>query len=608
MGKVLVPNGGVHHNAATMPVSLLQQERPLSARDNEADEQVASTALSVEELRASVHERCFNILSDAFSNRESVMSGKDVTDFMKGLREEAFDGAGFSGLAEKKKALQEMEDHARNFARETITLGSRILKEVKVAKGDDFSEASRERWLKRLKARPNREEWPEARRKIMEFLDSKLPRLRPEWRKLASDIKEVKTLAKVLGVTATEVPILGELESQEFRDAKFPVRRRKVDRALTILRGSRDRKGTFYATVRTFLEELAEEGVMAKTKIGEWILRTFVGKSPAQAKRFFQTTLRPYAERWREARERYDLLHARMRNDGTPRGFRPCPLEAFLQKSYDQRIAYLGLLKQRLDQVCTVTRLHSDIWHALDAEDWYDAERLLAMMEAEEPDNPDRKTMVQYLASHRDDVQDRSKESEEAMSDGEILTEANLLLKRYPEMDILLKESMEKDTENPQDRNARTRLVGRMMYNLVWAERHGYTDEEEQLRDLQDDRYKKQTQEYIEEGHSRDIEKNMVWGDTAQERAIREDCTSAQIIYMESDPKAQFAVFHQVDKLKDSERFGYWSDLKPISMPLSRHHTFVEEDSKRLKWLMWQMHDRKMTFKRTESPTYRSDA
>ena len=135
-----------------------------------------------------------------------------------------------------------------------------------------------------------------------------------------------------------------------------------------------------------------------------------------------------------------------------------------------------------------------------------------------------------------------------------------------------------------------------------------YTSEEEQFAEVQNAKYKQKTEEYIEEGHSTEVEKNMVWGSTADKHAIREECSSAQIIYMESDAEAQLAVFHKIDKLKDKEDFGYWTDLKPVSMPPSKHDFFVHHDSKRLKKLIWTMVDRGIRLDDASSSDERDEA
>ncbi|MBI5155855.1 hypothetical protein HZA45_01120 [Candidatus Peregrinibacteria bacterium] len=167
---------------------------------------------------------------------------------------------------------------------------------------------------------------------------------------------------------------------------------------------------------------------------------------------------------------------------------------------------------------------------------------------------------------------------------------------------------MRKDlAERAKPTATRTRLVMRMMYNLIWAEQRGYTSHEERLQDVEDAKNKEQTEEYMVKGHGNDIEKNMVWDTTADETAIREHCSSAQLIFMESDKDAQLAVFNAVDKQKDNERFGYWSDLVPVTMDPGRHPYLVDHDSKRLKWLMWQMADRGMVYTGEADVSYHYD-
>lgn len=594
MEHVLTPNRPVLKSADTEAGHDFMVQTPGDAQ--EQDPRIQQEHLA---MRNRIRTQCFDVLYDAVKSEESVMTMRDIKDYMKGLEEKALTRPDLMTHDKKIAALENLLEHARSFARETMQLGSQILKEVRQAKGDDISDESLERWKRRLKKRPHGEDFRKVRDDIHEFLHSTLPQLRAQWRQLSSDIREVKAHASTFNITAKEVPLLGEIESDAFKRAKFPLRRKKVDRALKILRASKAGKGTFYADVRTFLEEQAESGVMARAKIGQWIQRIFVGKSPADAKKFFQQTVKPYCERWKQVRERFDLLHAEMRDIGMPRGFTPCAPEDFLQKSYDQRLAYVNMLDMRLHpEGKPVTKLCGDIWNAFDNEDWHDAGRLIDILEASFPSHSDLGPMVQYLETHRTDVLKGAPPQQDTneFTDEDIVDEANQMLRHYPAIRIVLGRSMEEDSKHPKDDNKRTRLLGRMMYNLVWAERRGYTNENEQLRDSRDERNKMLTWLYINEGHGNDVEKPQVGGSTARKPAIRKHCTSAQLIYMESTPEAQHVVFNALDECKDNENFGYWSDLKPIGMSLSRHHTFVEHDSKHIKWLMWQMHDRGITF------------
>lgn len=560
-------------------------------------------------MRDHVRTQCFDILASAVERSDSAMSFQDLKQYMKGLSDEALEQGGLRDHEKMMNALENLREHAHRFANETIDMGRRVLREVRDAKGDDTSEASTERWQKILKKRKSGSDtWIEARQQIQEFLSSALPKLKSEWRQLRSDLKEVKTQSAVLGVAAKDMKELAALESTEFKNGKYPYRRKLVSAALRALkarekswkkRGSIETEGSrFYGEVRAYLQEAVDNGWMASAKKGEWLKRVFTGQSLAHARRNFQAKLIPFRNNWKQAREQYDELHGEMEKSGVPRGFSPVPPAAFLLKDYGQRMAYVRMLDARLHpNGKPASALSKDVWHAFDAEDWYDAERLIGVLETTFPSHPDLGAMVRYLESHRDDDAEKA-EKKEGPTDDEIVKETNQIVGRYPQMDVLLEESLHKDTQNPQDMCARTRLVGRMMYNLVWAEQRGYTSEEEQFEEVHDAEYHAQTEEYIEEGHSDDVEKNMVWGSTADKHAIREDCSSAQIIYMKSDHDAQHVVANTVDKLRNNEKFGYWSDLKAIGMTNGAHHYFVSEDSKKLKKLVWQMRDRGIVYKR----------
>lgn len=585
-------------------------------RETDQDDHAADARIDQKqaEMRAYVRTACEEILTEAAQDRHSVMTSADVRDFMiKGLSDSALDQGNFASKEEEIRKVPEMIDHALKFARETTALGERILRAVKDAKGEDLSDGSMKRWLKRLKERKSGEDFVAARRRLTdELLVSGVKALRAGWSELRGKLNEVKAKAAALGVTGKTVPALAALESKKYMDAKQPERLAMIEQAMQALdrrekswgrRPERETEGSrFFAKALSFLMGAARgpDASLARVKVGAWLKKIFQGRSLAQAQAYYRDTVVPYERKWRSAREEYDVLSSQMKTTGTPRGFSPVASEEFLMKSYDQRLAYNRMLESRLSpEGKSAVQLTDSIWNALDQKDWYDAERLIGFLETQFPSHRELGPMVRFLATHRSSEDEAAEKKERAeMTDEQINAEVNQFIGRYPWLRVMLLECIEKDTRNPQDQCGRTRLIARMLYNLVWAEQRGFTSEREQEKDIHDERYKERTKTYIEEGHSKELEKNMVWGDTADELAIREDCTTAQIINVTTETDSQMAVVNAIDNrnLWKKERFGYWSDLKVVGMPLSSHHEFVEPDSRRLKWLMWQMHDRKMIF------------
>ncbi|MBI5156198.1 hypothetical protein HZA45_02890, partial [Candidatus Peregrinibacteria bacterium] len=427
------------------PISSARQREDFDdVRDSEGEIRSEQAA-----MRSRVRNQCFDVLAGAVADKESVMVMKDLKDFMAGLSDSALDQAHFKTHAEEMREVPKMLDHARNFVRETAALGSRVMKEVISAKGDDMSAASMERWRARLKKRKNAKDWTEARRSITEFLGSKLPKLREDWKKLRSDLCEVQAQAAALGVTGRDLPSLAALETAEFKNAKFPARRTLVTTALKALKnrkkswkkrpGAETEGSKFYGVVRGFLREAADNGWMARNKIGAWMKRAFTGKSLDDARTYFRDIVVPFRKNWKEARESYDALHTELKKTGLPRGFTPCTPEDFLQKEYPQRRVYVDMLKARLHpEGKDAPRLCGDVHHAFDAKDWYDAERLIGVLAEQFPSHPDLATMRNYLKSHRNDkILIPQKEADEELTDQEINAETNAFLLQYPEIAVL---------------------------------------------------------------------------------------------------------------------------------------------------------------------------
>jgi len=113
-----------------------------------------------------------------------------------------------------------------------------------------------------------------------------------------------------------------------------------------------------------------------------------------------------------------------------------------------------------------------------------------------------------------------------------------------------------------------------LMYNRVWCHRHGYLTGEAEATQAVSDENKMKTRFYIDEGHTKQLERNIIAGETAEKSAIRKECMSPQVLYTGSNGMS--AVLARVRQQKDNWGFRYWTTLVPLDVEYGLHAFIVE--------------------------------
>ncbi len=410
------------------------------------------------------------------------------------------------------------------------------------------------------------------------YIREKLPRYLGEWKKVAKERRELLKDPQFKSLTPKDVNELGTFVSEDdFLTLKYPKRLALLQKVRAILRARS--KGPdmeqSHSDIRKKLDALStgSNRIMDPSKVAKWMDRIFSHfKTPAEVNEFMKGTFENfYIKNWRKVRVQFDTNESEMKKRGVPRGFPAVDLDTFLQCPYEQREAHVDEGKWRLEegkmQNTTVSRLKMRIRHALYDDDWEGAEEYLAEATSIDADDLELKSMQNYLKQYRTDQMETKEEDPQKVMDDLRMIISGI---EEPHRSLVIKplEEAKKGPEAAKELNAILQMWG----NLKWILTRGYWNEEMGQQDLQNPLHKERTKQYIEDGHSKGVEKNILDGDTNVDEAVRDECNAAQILYVDSSsPKATAeAIYGKVKRNKDDPRFGYWTTLIATNMSYAR--------------------------------------
>ncbi len=366
------------------------------------------------------------------------------------------------------------------------------------------------------------------------------------------------------------------LNGKKFVDLKYPARKGLADAVEAALRAMENDMEERHESAQKELERFVKQGYMHPSKVGPWMKRIFDCTTSDEVDGFVKKIVRPNARRWQEACKRFDELEQEMDTHGTPRGMQRIKRDAFLLKSYTQKTAYLSLLELRLNDVPehnrTIAALKLSIRHNLDTEDWEGAEEELREALQIKPTDRELRSMHTFLRTHRPTEGKKQKENPDPQK---ILDDMRSSIHAMP--------------ADLQWLYSRAAMDGRMTfermlqisYNRVWVTEHNYANQAQDRLNAESDHNKSMTKHYMEEGHSRLFERNIVDGDTAAESAIRDHCTKPQMLYTGS--MGREALLQKVHRNALNWGFGYWTTLIPTNVDYAIHRGIVKEHHYKLK-------------------------
>lgn len=341
----------------------------------------------------------------------------------------------------------------------------------------------------------------------------------------------------------------------------------------------------FYHECATMLRgwSSGQKRFLHPSKVGPWLERIFAGTFSTQDRRtFLQNKLNGFRKNWERLRHQFDTIEEEFHTKGIPQGFWVPSLDDFLSWHVRQRETYITEAKSRLrsplKESPELTALMADIRHDLDSRDYEGAAHLLSHARRKYPENLDLKSMERFLHAHRSPHQTHAPEH---ANPDQMLKEMRAIVSQIDDSVRPLYVKALKEGSSV------FRALTVLMFNRVWLHRTGrYLNPTLEAEQQKNKEYKQETRMRMRQGHTDEIERNIISGDTAKEAAINDDCTNAQILYMDSGGEDAVLARVREQRSNQSDRargFLYQTSLIPIQLSYGRHEQIVDHFHRPLK-------------------------
>ena len=407
------------------------------------------------------------------------------------------------------------------------------------------------------------------------------------WKHAAQKREKILQNPKMSELTSLDVPRIITFQTLSlFLTLHWRERAALIAEVETALRAKELHQQRFYNDCALILRGWANgpNRFLHSNKVGLWLERIFAGTfSESQRRSFVQGKLIAYSNNWKRLRCQFDIVDMAFHGKGIPQGFFSPSLDEFLEWHVNQRETYISEAKIRLrspeSEPTKLRYLKQDIRHDLDSRDWGGAELLIRRACQEFPQDMDVKSMERFLSAHR--MFNINKEEQPDDSPEQAL---KWMRTEVSQIDDSVKGLYIKALKEGSDV---FRALTIIMFNRVWIHRNGRylnsTIEAEQQRSSQ---YKEETRKHMRHGHTDDIERNILSGDTAKEAAINDNCSSTQILYMNQG--GEDAVLSRIREQRSNQSDGargflYQTSLIPAELSYVRHEQIVDHLNPSLK-------------------------
>jgi hypothetical protein len=404
-----------------------------------------------------------------------------------------------------------------------------------------------------------------------------LPKRIQKWKEVKVQRERLLRHPNMKRLTTKQVKKLAAFKDEKaFIDLKYPERKGLADMIESMLIAQSYNLEGQHNSVQNELLLYVQDGRMHRSKVGTWMKRIFVENASAeQIKAFMATTVRPFAENWKKARVRLNAVNKEMNMKGIPRGFHRLTLSQFLQLEYEQRIAYVDEAESRMENDPNadgeLASLTLEIRHCFDTQDWEGAGASLEKAKRLNQDDKAVRSMSNYFKTHRPKVTEEKKENPDPEK---INTELQDMVDHIPGLlktmyiDAMIQGSQE------------ALMSG--TYNLVWVHEHGYRNQHKDNMNGDSEENKDKTRDYIDNGHSKKLEQNILEGDTADQGAIKDKCTKAQMLHV-GDLQGAKTVTRAFNVHQDDQKFRYWSTIRTKDISYEQHREVVRNYNYRIK-------------------------
>lgn len=403
-------------------------------------------------------------------------------------------------------------------------------------------------------------------RQRSEFVRDTLPAYIENWQRVAKLRAELLKNPKVRKLSAADVPDLAKFQDEEtFLNLHYNERSGLCAMMRAALTTGGSGMQEYYSKAKDMLQQAADDGAIAKGKVGTWLERIFESKAdPALIQKFINgkgtLPLSTLIGRWKEAAEKFDTLQKKIDTGNRPHSFTFIAKKKFLDMHYESRLAYLREAEYRMRdrQISKVPPLLLDIRRELDARDWDSAAYLIKQARGSGLVGDD----LRKLSSMEFFLRTQRKEhgAKEGKDHGDPEMELESLISELPAVVQQLFRSTAKRGESTM------RCLKSLWYNREWCRQHGHLSDnkEEILRQ----RSREDTKRVVKEGHGKGYENNTLEYGKPAVREYRGEW-APQILHF--NPGGEGPLLHVMEKEQGNHAFKYWSTLIPRGVDFSTH-------------------------------------
>ncbi|MBT5236972.1 hypothetical protein HOL63_01215 [Candidatus Peregrinibacteria bacterium] len=428
------------------------------------------------------------------------------------------------------------------------SLFASLSKELDSAVGTYISADSKKKWIARFND-------PSINPKAREyFVKRQFPSYVASWKKIHTEYQKLQGNPIAATLEKNDVADIALFQDpKKFLALHYDKKVNIVQEVQNAVVAKAEGKETLHSEIKTVIDAAAQAKYVSYNNTGYLVAHMMErDRSVKEVKNF--------VKEWSKVRFRFDVLESKMTKGRVPQGLTRLSETSFLSLTFAQRKSYVEETESRVgvedapEEHSSFKDIKGKIRHALDSENWDEAEAFLALaspMAITEHQVSELESMKRYLKTF-------SSSSEEGESGTGIDMKSAIEAKK--EIDSCLSQlpaPIRPFYENALSQNAGSvRTIGVLIYNVQWSLDRGYLP-----RDLGSVREtaREETVETLRPGvgHGNRIENNLV--DGHQKPAINEEPNKAQNICTSSSEASLIA--QTANNNKDNYNFWYWSNL-----------------------------------------------
>ncbi len=499
-------------------------------------------------------------LASAVADSKSLLLGQELKMWQQSITDRALEDAGFYTPTEKAKALKQNIGWAGKNINESLEWGHQFFGAIErgLASGALTKEnAEHARGL----ALNRSDDWTKVKKFFTGSGENTFRRWQSNWEYMGGLMKDIRAKQDQMKLPNEDLPDLKKLRSGT---GKFEDRMKLAEKTMNELVKLEGKNRGAYREARELLMNAVTARALAPGKVDGWLAHVFTKYKGEAAISFIEQTLPRFIEDWKDVADEF-RAHGK---ECKARGIDVPTEEKFLSMTYEERRRTTLDMRSKLNSTSipqekqkNADYLKMRIRYALATEDAEMATELTEKLSFEHPDDPDLMSLEEQAAKLGKTLSVKTK----TKTDQEKPPLPELQRKIWGFLDQMGDANMRGlmvTALKTQDLDIVEGMM-QMIYNRYWCRQHGYLNDQVELDQAKNPDNKEKTMDYRENGHSQFIERNIVAGETADERSIRGKNHKAQLLFISNEESSHNATVKKLEQHKYQKNAGlrYWGTI-----------------------------------------------